>query len=434
MNRRNFIHAASSAFALSMIDRALGEFKVIGPPSSFVTVYPHINFGGAPKIINIDPKVMNQVYALRSTELEGEISSLKWTLKDSKRLIFYSEREGQGKKYSVINSGEDRELVNDGFNDCASSYRVIQNGSVPQYYDDINPEPTILSFNSGFRKGTDSGWNGYQEHFQGIGIIDNNHIIITTSDFKGAYFFIVGWENGFLSGDPGIFISERFIKDDFPDMTFDHCSGIQLIGKVAVIGLEYIGGSPNRSAIVFYDLTDPRHPQKINEPLIRANKQAGTVGVCFTRLNRIMIVVGGKDTQQLDFYLSRRKFLNGITNDTAFNLSFKWDWASGPSTRGWVDENWADSYQSINLVRDFDGQLFLVAFNNNNFNWVDLYTVNAEGSTVTLKKIGKKKINCTEGVNLNNASGIYALGRKIQFIATGNGRSDDELIKLNYYS
>jgi hypothetical protein len=328
---------------------------------------------------------------------------------------------------------------------------VIKDSSIPQYFDDIIPTPSILSFhNRGFRKGTDRGfWNGHQEHFQGIQVIDDYHVIITTSDFKGAYFFIIRWERGILSGRIGSVIKEVFIKADFPVITFNHCSGIQLLGKIAAIGLEYIGGTEESnqplSGVVFYDLSIPAVPRRLGDPLIRQHKSAGAVGIAFTKENRIIMVVGGKNTLELDFYLTRRNNQNTITNSTKFEPPLNWKWqitsewptpigkpANG-DTKGWVDDRWGHYYQSINLLRDFDGELYLVGFNNADGNWVDLYTLKIGNDNVYLKKISKKKMYCSEGANFEFASGVYSKGRKINIIAAGDGRSGDDLIHLNYF-
>src|SRR4051794_2047841 len=101
--------------------------------SSF-TIYEHKDFGGALKIVNLDLQELNRVYSFSPLGFNDKISSVRWDLEAGRKLIFYTDSEGQGDQYGVISKGENENLSTNQFNDKASSYRFIVNNTVPEYF------------------------------------------------------------------------------------------------------------------------------------------------------------------------------------------------------------------------------------------------------------------------------------------------------------
>lgn len=420
---------------------------------SKATVYEHAGKQGRSKVISVNDLSLNQVFSLAGIGMNDRISSLEWDIQDGRKLIFYEHAEGQGRQYAVTGKGVTADLksTND-FNDRASSYRYVVNDTVPEYFDFISPEPQIVSFNSANSKhGTDGGLSR-QEHYQGVQVIDDKHAIICMSDFSGAYFFIVRWENGLLAPGDGRVIKQVLINEDFPGMKHNHPGCMQVLGNTVAIPVEFIGGTgpegAEKSVVVFYDISNRQKPVKIDLQIARQDKPASALGM-IVHDNRILLAVAGRDGQDIDFYRSQ-KGQTKITDTTVFGLPFKnWRWDKNTTnTEGWVNEFWGSRYEAINFIKDFDDQLYLVAFRFPSVYpdsfllkapfGVELYSVNPGLAPESmLKKLSVKGLYCNEGASTEWGSGVYTTGKKIHFLITGTGRSDKEydnrIMKLNHF-
>ena len=192
-----------------------------------------------------------------------------------------------------------------------------------------------------------------------------------------------------------------------------------MLGSIVAIGLEYMDDHGRRplSKVVFYNLKDPAKPVPTGPVIVRDEKTAGTIGMDQLPEN-ILLLVGGTDTKTLDFYQSNGKpFDSADCRFTLFDKSWNTD---DKDTVGWVDKNWSD-YQSLNILRDADGKIYIFAFSYASNNWLDLYSLDMQADSLNmLKKIGKKKIDCQAGVSFEYGSGIYYTlsGDKIHLLAT----------------
>ena len=407
---------------------------------SYVTIYEHADMKGKKLKIELDINIkLNQVYSLSTDDMNDKMSSVQWDIKDGYKLIIYEDAEGQGRQYGFSGKGSDNNTkLNRDFNDKASSYRYILNNSVPEYFGVISPKANIIKFNSkGSVHGTDGGLH-MNEHYQGVQVIDENHMIICTSDFQGAYFFIIKWRNGFLSGEMGTVIKQVRINDNFNGMALDHPGGMQILGNIVAIPIEYINADskpPPLSSIVFYDIADRKNPVKLPFKIDRQDKPASSLGM-INYGDRILLVVGGRDTKDLDFYMSLPGQAS-ITGNTVFGKPVKTWKHNSSDKKGWLNSGW-ENYQSINLIKDFDNKIYLVGAKYDN-DWFELYAVDITAPEKSiLKKISKKAIHCENRASPEFGSGIYIAGRRIHFIVTGSGRSDQRedsrVMLLNYFS
>ncbi len=390
----------------------------------YFIIYEHINFEGINRRINLTEAQAGNLHSLASSGMHDKMSSIRWDLEPGYRVVFYEHGDGTGRTYTISKSGfhEDSDTTNNNFQDCASAWRLVKRASIPELFQHIATHPTTLKYRLNGHNIPAGHGNVFASdgHLQGIQRIDDQHIIITGSaKNEGGYFYIIKWENKISASEEGKVINVVKIKDDFPSIDLDHPSGIQMLGSIVAIGLEYMDDHGRRplSKIVFYNLKDPAKPEPTGPVIIRNEKTAGTIGMDQLPEN-ILLLVGGTATKTLDFYQSNGKAFD--SPDCRFNL-FEKSWnTDDKDTTGWVDKNWSD-YQSLNILRDADGKIYILAFSYASNNWLDLYALNMEAEPHNmLKKIGKKKIQCESGVSFEYGSGIYYTlsGDKIHLLAT----------------
>lgn len=418
---------------------------------SKLIVYEHGNMQGNRKAILVNELSLSQVYSLSSFGMNDRISSMEWDIEDGYKFIFYEHAEGQGRQYAIAGKGfiTDLKTPKD-FNDKASSFRYVINDSIPEYFDFISAEPKIIKFNSEESKhGTDRGIA--EEHYQGIQVIDDKHVIICMSDFSGAYFFIVRWDNGLLAPGEGHVIKQVLINKDFPGMQHNHPGCMQVLEDIVAIPIEFIGdtdpGGVEKSVIVFYDISDRENPVKIDMKIPRQDKPAAALAMIHYK-DGILLAVAGRDGQDIDFYQSQSGQTK-VSDKTIFGapfLNWKWD-KNAINTNGWSSKFWGTRYESINFIKDSDNKLYLVAFRYPQLDpliggalnyFAELYNVNTdEAPRNMLKKLSVKELHCKEGVSTEFASGVYMANKKIHFLISGSGRGDKEYdmrtMKLNYF-
>lgn len=108
----------------------------------------------------------------------------------------------------------------------------------------------------------------------------------------------------------------------------------------------------------------------------------------------------------IDFYVSSA---NPFSNPKA-KFAFLRTWTkSGANKAGWIDSNFGE-YQSVNLLTQRDGGLFLVGFNRSGSDdWMDLFAVDLNAAAPSmLRKLAKKHMYCTNGVSFRYGAGIWA--------------------------
>ena len=157
----------------------------------------------------------------------------------------------------------------------------------------------------------------------------------------------------------GVITKMIYINDDFREMRHNHASGFQLANNLLAIGTE--GGSDTiKSSIVFYDLTNPDEPKPLNLKINRQEDTAGAIGLINIG-NKMILAVGGWDSDRIDFYVTNTSTFIPLPLD--FKLVKTWRKES-KNTAGWINTSWG-SYQSLNLIKDEEDNLFLTGFHQN---------------------------------------------------------------------
>ncbi len=185
----------------------------------------------------------------------------------------------------------------------------------------------------------------------------------------------------------------------FSNLKYRHAGGMQLVGDTLAVPFE------NPSAgldgyVAFYDLAAPTKPKFRHALRIKStDRHLGAAGM--VRLQDgtyLLVVVNDAWSRTLLFYRSSARRLGA---DPGFSRIGAWK-LSGASKAGWVD-SWWGRYQSINLIADAKGALYMVATGNNfvagvGQDWADLYrlkvTPGAPGAahSVRLIKVGKRRL------------------------------------------
>lgn len=367
--------------------------------TDYFTIFEDRNFKGIQYTKILDNVSDGQLYSLKQTPIHDKMSSVKWQLSGNKKVIFYENSEGTGRQYTITGSGSDPDTHDDNFEDCASSWRLIEGNSIPLAFSKIPVHPVKLRFSCSGLTMPSGG------HMQGIQQSDNRHLVISGSSGNAAYFIIIRWSKSVQPGEIGKVIKVVRINDDFPGMKHNHASGIQLYNNILVVGTEG-GGDAVKSSVVFYDLSDVNNPRVVGKRIDRTWDTAGAAGIV-KYTSGYLLSIGGWDSDNIDFYISNNTTIN--SNGCRFTRVKTWR-KSNKDTSGWIDENWG-AYQSLNLLKESKDRLYLVGFNRNEdgHDWADLYSLdlNAEESRM-LKKIDKKHIYCEDGASFRFGSGIYA--------------------------
>ncbi|MER6434398.1 VCBS repeat-containing protein [Streptomyces sp900105245] len=199
-----------------------------------------------------------------------------------------------------------------------------------------------------------------------------------------------------------------------------HAGGMQTLGTYLAVPYE---GDANTSEVRIYDVHNPESPT-LKYTLPRQGKpNSGNVG--WTRLpnGEFLLMVGGFNSQPLDFYTSK-----SITGPYAFASSWKADSSSGPF----------QGYQSTNIVSECGtGKLFIIGnyddhgiTSDKGVDWVHVFSLGIarDGSNPNVKNVGNRHMFCSafgdEQCNFNAAGGAYvSADHELYFYATEHDNS-----------
>jgi hypothetical protein len=270
-------------------------------------------------------------------------------------------------------------------------------------------------------------------HFQGIQRLRGwpPQLVITSSSNSEAYMVVCDMAGGGARGRarPPVQLAVVPLK---------HAGGCQSVDRGLVLGVED-NESKTRSEVQLWDLRGT--PRRLPERTItRAGRPkvstAGAVGIT-SHGDEAVIAVASWDAQTIDFYVSA---LDPFGDEPPrFILERTWDRDEADRT-GWIDEIYA-VYQSINLVTDVDGSMFLVgcARNDDGEDWMDLYAIDLHAPPAqTLTKLGTRHMSCTSGCSFGAGSGIYvpsSEGLEVYAVNGSSGPHDSgTTIHVNHFS
>jgi hypothetical protein len=318
-------------------------------------------------------------------------------------------------------------------------------------------------------------WSQYHGHWQGVQrlagaagadgrylIVDRDKVDWSGMDYSG--FAVVRLDASQPTGR-GPFGSNRVIggaptAGDSVDQTVyissnhTHPGGIQVIGDFLIVGTGPI--------VWFYDLADPAGLQP-NEPAMgtlpdRGEYSGSTTAMAQLEDGRYLLVISSSDAESVDFYISDEPDVLAVPDpsDVSFSRLHR-------SSNGWnyCDNWWAwhwDSYQSIDLVTDCSGTLYLVATGNwdlgadcnlscqfgkpccpDGTNHADLHRIDISGNDIVLTWVAEASfpLDTTDpenGCNFDAAAGVYVDdNHRLYLYCTEHAKNGDGYVRFRQY-
>lgn len=218
------------------------------------------------------------------------------------------------------------------------------------------------------------------------------------------------------TGPPG---SDRVVLETAlpAGMSYNHAGGMQSVGKLLAVPLE--GGSNPRGLALVYDLGNPQAPLLLNASRYSDTAEAGTASLAKLNDGRFLLIIGRGNANTLEFYLSRGNIADNNPTELFDPVDIWNEGELGSEIGDWEFGN----YQSLNLITQCDGSLFLVGTHKNALvggeDWVDLFRLGTQGvSDAVITKVAKKHLYCgypspgaSSGTqlqcNLDAAGGVY---------------------------
>ncbi len=270
-------------------------------------------------------------------------------------------------------------------------------GDVPAALNEVSPTPHELVCQAGDFAIPAGG------HFQGIQqamIQGERFAIISGSSDSDSYFVLAS-----IEGSAGRLVA---LKRLLP-RPFKHAGGFQVIGDYLVVGIENndAKGSSKIWILELSQLLGPGTPKPTVEIERRGaykRATAGAVGIAKAR-GRHFLFVATWDSATIDIYESNGKALHDP--NFAFKLREIWQ-ADKADKSSWFDRHYA-AYQSINLVVDRNGRVFMVGFGRTDAaNVMDIFEAKLEESVPTAKrfeKLGRRILGCRK-TSFRSGSGL----------------------------
>jgi hypothetical protein len=235
-------------------------------------------------------------------------------------------------------------------------------------------------------------------HLQGIQLrwdaAGNRFIALLSHDSESVAYLVIAE----FPGDPpgkGRLLSIHELPGDGQSPPLRHAGGVQLLDDVLAVGLED-NQLKTRSEVQFWSVANPRDPKVLSHLTIRragpAKEQtSGAVGVV-RRATDHLLAVANWDSRAIDFYVSNGKPLD----DPLCRFGFSARWSAATAGRDdWRPDSVCGSYQSINLVSDAKGAVYLLGFQTSlaGADVVDLFAVELEREPGKwLRKVSSKRI------------------------------------------
>ncbi len=202
-----------------------------------------------------------------------------------------------------------------------------------------------------------------------------------------------------------------------------HAGGFQILGNTLVVGVED-NQDKRRSQIQFWDVSKPDAMVQLEHLIVsRVSSQpkdvtAGAVGLAALESGHHLLAVANWDSRAIDFYKTNGKPL--ADPQCQFAFAFRWA-AAGADVDGWQPDSSFATYQSINLVTDSRGKLYLLGFDTvfGVQDVIDLYSVHlGESPEKCLRKLLRKKMRLTDENHFRFGGGAWIHGCSVTILST----------------
>ncbi len=273
-----------------------------------------------------------------------------------------------------------------------SCFCSAQLADVPLAFEQIQEKPTLLSYRAQSNKLPKGG------HIQGMQLYTADslrYVVISGSSSQHSYYLISGegWETQW-----GYSYSPEVRK--LFDSPYRHAGGCQLSGCYLAVGVED-NYKRDKAQIAVVDLRNGSVKTALQRHGEYERSTAGAVGFTATGDGQYWLAVGDWDSRHIDFYKSP-------TADFQFDSL---------ATYVAPVQNWP-AFQSINLVSDTAGNLFLVGFSlNRGKNRADLFSVNLHKG-MQLHLISTRYFKCSRGAGFRYGAGVAIIDNKLSIISS----------------
>lgn len=248
---------------------------------------------------------------------------------------------------------------------------------VPAAFASLNADPQVLHLKKNHTKTPSGG------HLQGIQALSDSIFVITGSSASFSYYLIANKTH---------VTAIRKISD----APFRHAGGCQIYGDHLAVGVEDNVAKDKSNIIdVLLDAKGDEWGKAavIQRKGIFKRSTAGAVGALFKYNTHAWVVaVADWDSRNIDFYYSVGDSIAVIDSAANFIVSSRYKWCS---------------YQSINLLTDSTGKIYLLGFGLDGLkNRADLFAVDLKAPAAQLKFISTRNFNCRR-TSFRYGSGIY---------------------------
>lgn len=200
-----------------------------------------------------------------------------------------------------------------------------------------------------------------------------------------------------------------------------HAGGMQISGTILAVGVED-NQAKKRSQIQFWNIADDgRFQQLTHLTIARASDvpkvaTAGAVGL-LEHGDGHLLAVGNWDCRAIDFYRSNGRPL--ADPDCRFEHLLKWQ-ADAAATDDWKPDNVRGMYQSVNLIADAAGNLYLLGFDTTpaGQDVVDLFAVDLKQDAAhSLRKVSRKQVSLQGENHFRYAGGAAVRDGKLLILS-----------------
>lgn len=271
---------------------------------------------------------------------------------------------------------------------CQASAQL---SNIPALFAAIPQQPNTLSYSN-------TGKAPAGGHLQGIQVFEakNGTMAILTGSSAGQSYYL----NAPL-GDTGA--AQITVQHKIFDSPYRHAGGCQLSGDVMAVGVED-NMAKDKAKIVLVNVRDDNAIPVIERKGTYERSTAGAVGYARLKSNRYMMAVGDWDSKHIDFYLSQQNNVANFDLLTTYNADTTATWGS---------------YQSINLLSDTSGKLYLIGFcKHGTTNRADLFRIEWKPEGVKVLPVASRYFASTHGISFRYGAGVHVTANNtLQLVA-----------------
>jgi hypothetical protein len=233
---------------------------------------------------------------------------------------------------------------------------------------------------------------GIDNHFQGVQRIPGeNNFVVSGGDIRAK------------AADLFVIVNGKFHRRINLDMwPYWHPGGIQVHESILAIGVEE-WKKERIAKIYFYDFKDPEAAKPLKTWINIPHTKSGAI--MFDKLSSGLYILGSHDQSNIEIYFSKTPNINdGFPGEADLILELS----------GFEKAGELRSAQSVNLIQQCDGKLFMASFANwgkvtpifNDRDLGQLYSLDISQNPPVAKHIVEKHFVCKRYCNFAGATGI----------------------------